>query len=155
MGTRFALKHQCHCGDTNYHPSLIALNNLKERWLQQKIEDAHDYKVVYNNWLTWDAKNHVVSANLIKQHFQQILGINGSPCAYLMCENSQVPNQTVHSEETLEAELFNNQMIKDYPVIKPTELLGNIAPPYGDLPLNMYTHKDAEDNAQCCQKLYF
>ncbi len=46
------------------------------------------------------------------------------------------------------AEPFYDQMIKCNPIIKPTELLGNIKAPD-----NLYTCKATEDNACCFQEL--
>ncbi len=45
------------------------------------------------------------------------------------------------------AELFDNHMLKHYPVIKPMELLTNLSIPDVEPPLKLNTHKAAEDNA--------
>ncbi len=86
MGVCFALKHQQSCGE-KFHPSLINLKILEELWLQQEIKDTHNNKEACNTWSVWDSKNHTASADLIKQHFCQIWGVDGDPCAYLMCEH--------------------------------------------------------------------
>ncbi len=51
------------------------------------------------------------------------------------------------------AELFDDQMIKCYLIIKPTELLDNIVPPGGEPSLDMYTCKVVQDNEHCFQEL--
>ncbi len=150
MGTCFALKHQRHCRKI-FYPSLINLEILGERWLQQEIKEAHDNKEAYNTWPIWDHKNHAVRADLIKQHFQQIQGRDIAPSAYLMREHTQPPAATGPSDD--HAESFNDQMIKQYPIIKPTELLTNTPILDMEPPLKYYTCKEAEDNAQCFQEL--
>ncbi len=50
-------------------------------------------------------------------------------------------------------ELFDDHMIKQYPIIKPVELLTNLPVPDVEPPLKYYTSKAAEDNAQCFQEL--
>ncbi len=45
------------------------------------------------------------------------------------------------------------QMIKQYPIIKPMELLTNHPVPDVEPPLKYYTHIAVEDNAQCFQEL--
>ncbi len=49
------------------------------------------------------------------------------------------------------AEPFDAQMLKHYPIIKPTELMANIVPQ--GAPLDMYTHKAVENNTHCFQEL--
>lgn len=44
-------------------------------------------------------------------------------------------------------------MIKYYPIIKPTQLLGNIETPDGEPPPNIYNHMAVEDNEWCFQEL--
>ncbi len=48
---------------------------------------------------------------------------------------------------------FDNQMIKLYPIIKPTKILLNLIVPGVEPPLSLYTHEAAEDNARCFQEL--
>ncbi len=150
MGMCFALKHQKHCGE-KFHPSLVNLKNLKELRLQQEIEDAHDNKEAYDTRPVWDPKNQAASANLIKQHFSQIQGTDGAPCTYLMRKQVIPPPTSGPSNEC--AKLFDNQMIKKYPISKPLDLLSNIFAPDVEPPLNIFTHKVVEDNAQCFQEL--
>ncbi len=51
------------------------------------------------------------------------------------------------------AETFDDQMIKQYPIIEPMGLLSNRSVPNLEPLLKYYTHKAAEDNAQCFQEL--
>ena len=51
------------------------------------------------------------------------------------------------------AQSFDNQMIKHYPIIKLSDLLLNLPIPDVEPPLAYYTHKAAEDNAQCFLEL--
>ncbi len=152
MGACFTLKHQRHCGE-NFCDSLINIEILEELWLQQEIKEAHDNKEAYNTRPVYDHKNCTVSAFLIEQHFGQICGRDGVPCAYLMHEHTQPPARTGLSDGC--AELFDDQMIKQYPIIKPAELLSNLPVPDLNPPLKHYTCKAAEDNPQCCHELQY
>ncbi len=51
------------------------------------------------------------------------------------------------------AETFDDQMIKQYPIIKPTGLLSNLSVPNLEPFLKYYTHKATEDNMICFQEL--
>ena len=149
-GACFALKHQRRCGE-KFRPSLIDLEILEELRLQQEIEDAHDNKEAYNTRPVWDPKKRAASADLIELHFRQIRGRDGAPCAYLMREHVIPPQGSGsfldHSQS------FDDQMIKLYPIIKPTELLSNMIVPGVEPPLKLYTREAAEDNARCFQEL--
>ena len=149
-GACFALKHQRRCGG-NFHASLINLEILEELRLQQEIEDAHDNKEAYNTRPVWDSKKRAASADLIEQHFRQIRGRDGAPCAYLMREHVIPPSGSGSFLDR--AESFDEQMIKLYPIIKPTELLSNLIVPGVEPPLKLYTREAAEDNAKCFQEL--
>ncbi len=150
QGVCFALKHQRQCGD-KFHPSLINLKIIEELRLQQEIEDTHDNKEAYNTLPVWDSKKHVASADLIKQHFCQIRGRDGAPRAYLMHKHVIPPAGS--GSFLNHAQLFDDQMIKLYPIIKPTELLSNLIVPGVEPPLKLYTRKAVEDNACCFQEL--
>ncbi len=98
--------------------------------------------------------NCAASDDLIEQYFCQIWGINGAPCAYLMQENAQVLPPSPSLDEYSEAELFEDQMIRYYPIVKPIKILGNITSVYGEPFLNiMYTCKATEVDAHCFQEL--
>ncbi len=58
----------------------MSLDNVEEFCLQQKIEEMHDNKVIQSKFPKWDARILAASANLINEHFQQILGIDGASC---------------------------------------------------------------------------
>ncbi len=118
MDAGFALKHQRCCGNGKYCPSHITLASLEELRLQQDIEESHSNKVIYDNQSTWDAKNRNLSSDLIEKHFCQIQSINGAPCAYLLYKNAQVTPSSLHLDGNSEAELFHDQMIKCYPIVK-------------------------------------
>ncbi len=149
-GACIALKHQRRCGE-KFRPSLIDLEILEELRLQQEIEDAHDNKEAFNTRPVWDRKKRAASADLIELHFCQIHGQDGAPCAYLMREHV-IPPQG--SKSFLHhSQLFDDQMIKLYLIIKPTELLSNLIVPGVEPPLRLYTREAAEDNAQCFQEL--
>ncbi len=105
----------------------------------------------YNTRPIWDSKKRAASANLIEQHFHQIHGRYGAPCAYLMREHMIPPPGSGSFLD--HAQPFNNQMIKLYPIIKPTELLLNLIVPGVEPPLKLYTCKAVEDNASCFQEL--
>ncbi len=134
-----------------FHPSLINLKILKELWLQQEIGDTHNNKQAYSTWPVWDSKNHIVSADLIKQHFCQILGMDSAPCTYLICKHVIPPTPSSSSVEHVE--LFDNQMIKHFPIIKQTELLANLSILDMEPPLKLYAYQVAEDIARCFQEL--
>ncbi len=123
MGACFALKHQRLCGE-KFHPSLVNLEILEELWLQQEIEDTHDNKEAYNTRLVWDSKNCAASTDLIQQHFCQIRGMDSAPCAYLMHKHVVSPTTPAPSND--HAESFNDQMIKQYPIVKTLDLLSNM-----------------------------
>ncbi len=150
--TCFALNQQRHCRE-KFHPYLINLKILLELWLQQEMEDSQDTKEAYNTQPVWDSKNCTASADLTKQHFYQIWGTNSAPCAYPMHKHVVPPSQSGSSIEC--AELFDNHIIKHYPIIKPTECLANLS--ILDVgcgtPFKTYTCKAAEDNACCFQEL--
>ncbi len=150
MGMCFALKHQRQCGE-KLHPSLINLKILEELWLQQEIKDAHNNKEAYNTQPVWDSKKHTASANLIEQHFQQIQGRDGAPCAYFMHKHVIPPVASCLFVNHVQS--FDNLMIKFYPIIKPNKLLPNPIVPRVEPPLMLYTHEAAEDNACCFQEL--
>ncbi len=105
----------------------------------------------YNTWSIWDQKYSAASANLIKQHFLQIWGRDGATCAHLMHVHAQPPAMRGSTDNC--AESFDEQMIKQYLIIKPTELLTNLPVLDVEPPLKCYTCKAVEDNAQCFQEL--
>ncbi len=134
MGTCFALEHQRRCGE-KYHPSLGNLNILEELWLQQEIKDAHDNKVAYDSCPVWDSKNCIASADLIEQHFDQIHGMDGALCAYLMRKHV-VPSPFLGTSNFL-AKSFDNQIIKHFLIIKSSDLLSNLPTPDVEPPLKI------------------
>ncbi len=69
-----------------------------------------------------------------------------------MHKNAQVLPQSACSDKTLEAESFDNQLIKSYAIIKPTELLGDVVSLAREPPFNIYTHKAMEDSPCCFQE---
>ncbi len=143
MGTCFSLKHQRCCGE-KFHPSIVHLEILEELWLQQEIEDAHDNKEACNTQPVWDPKNPAASADLIKQYFCQIWGIDGALCAYLIREHVTPLSTSGHSDDC--AKSYDDQMIKHYPITKPSNLL-LIFCSRCRAPLKLYTHEAPEDNA--------
>ncbi len=78
----------------------------------------------------WDSRNCAASADLIEQHFCQIRGMDSAQCAYLMRISSTLSGLSIEHTE-----LFDNQMIERYPIIKPTELLANFSAPDVEPPL--------------------
>ncbi len=99
--------------------------------------------MAYDNQPSWNSKNCAASTDLIEKCFCQILGTDGY--AYLMHMNVCILPQSISSDVTLEAKLFNNKMIETYPIIKLTEHLENIVPPDKELSLKMYSCKAVED----------
>ncbi len=114
-------------------------------------QDAHNNKEAYNTKPVWDPKNHVASANLIEPHFCQVWGMDCTPCAYLMRKQVVPPTTPAPSNDCSES--FNDQMIKRYPIIETLDLLLNMPASNIEPPLKFYTHKDAEDDVTCFQKL--
>ncbi len=150
MGLCFALKHQRHCGE-KYQPSLVNLNILDKLQLQQEIENAHNNKVAYDSCPLWDSKNHAASTDMIEQHFCQIRGMDGAPCAYLMCKH--IVLSPVLGTSNFFAKSFDNQMIKHYLIIKSLDLLLDLPAPDVEPPLKFSTYKAVENNAQCFLEL--
>ncbi len=148
MGAYFALKHHRRCGE-KFHPSLVNLNILEELQLQQEIKDTHNNKVTYDSRPVWGSKNCAMSADLIKQHFRQIRGMDSAPCTYLMREHI-IPLPVLG---TSCAKSSDNQMIKCYPIIKLSDLLSNLPAPDVEPSLKFYTCKAAENNAHCFLEL--
>ncbi len=70
-------------------------------------------------------------------------------CPYLMHEDTVLAPLLTGTEVSLGMNLFDNQIINQYTIVKHHELHSHTPLPDDKPPLNIYTCKTGEDNA-CC-----
>ncbi len=83
VGTCFAIKYQCHCRQ-RFMSEYISQDDVKELCLHQQKEEVKKNLFFYANCPKFGAKNCAAWVNFIEKHFQQIQGIHGVLCAFLI-----------------------------------------------------------------------
>lgn len=116
-GAYFAPKDQMHWGIHPFYSLIISCSMTESLCLQQEIEEAHDISVALKNCPEWDSTRRAASADLIKDHFHQIQGVNGVPCTSYLMQEDTISNVKVFREKEPS---HNLQLIKDYLIVVKT-----------------------------------